>query len=278
MEQFFLGSHQPYWLGTVDAPLCISRRRLGHRKTYPRALAPWLLDSGGFTELNLHGRWTLTPPEYVGEARRYRDEVGQLAHAAPQDWMCEPVVLEKTGLDVRRHQERTVANYLELRSLAPDVPWFPVLQGWLPDDYLRHLDAYDRAGVDLGAAPLVGVGTVCRRQHTGEAVEILRRLKSLGLRLHGFGLKLQGLVKAADALASADSMAWSFDARREGRAWCGSTAHQNCANCPRYAVHWRGRVLDLVARQARAPRQLTLWDTESALAHQKRGSGWATTG
>ena len=32
-------------------------------------------------------------------------------------------------------------------------------------------------------------------------------------------------------LVSADSMAWSFDARRKQRPLCGSTTHKNCANC-----------------------------------------------
>lgn len=257
---FFLGTHQPSWLAAVDAPLCVSRRRLTHRATFPRARAPWLLDSGGFTELNLHGGWTLSPAAYAAEARVYGREVGRVAHAAPQDWMCEPAVLQKTGKTVAEHQARTVANFLDLRERAPEVPWFPVLQGWAPDDYLRHVEAYERAGVALGALPLVGVGTVCRRQHTGEAVALLRRLRGLGLRLHGFGLKLQGLVKAGDALASADSMAWSFDARRLERPWCGATAHKNCANCLRYALHWRARVLALVAGQLRGARQLPLWD------------------
>jgi hypothetical protein len=260
VETFFVGTHQPYWLGTVDAPLCVSRRRLTGRKSYPRALAPWLLDSGGFTELTLYGRWTLSPAEYVAEARVYAREIGHLAHCAPQDHMCEPIVLRRTGLSTEAHQALTVSNYLDLRERAPELPWFPVLQGWRPDDYLRHVDAYERAGVALAGLPLVGVGTVCRRQHMDEAVEILRRLRAAGLRLHGFGLKMQGLVKAADALTSADSMAWSFHARKQGRAWCGSTVHRNCANCPRFALHWRERVLDLVARAAAGSRQLTLWD------------------
>ena len=47
--------------------------------------------------------------------------------------MCEPFMLAKTGLTVAEHQARTVANYLELRSLAPELPFVPVLQGWSLD-------------------------------------------------------------------------------------------------------------------------------------------------
>jgi O-acetyl-ADP-ribose deacetylase (regulator of RNase III) len=32
---------------------------------------PWALDSGGFTELSLHGRWKATPAAYVAAVRRY---------------------------------------------------------------------------------------------------------------------------------------------------------------------------------------------------------------
>jgi hypothetical protein len=53
--------------------------------------------------------------------RRYRDEIGSLDWAAPQDWMCEPFILAKTGLSVREHLRRTVADYLRLTELAPDL-------------------------------------------------------------------------------------------------------------------------------------------------------------
>jgi hypothetical protein len=43
--------------------------------------------------------------------------------ASPQDWMREPVMIERTGLSVREHQARTVANYLDLRMLAPRLPF-----------------------------------------------------------------------------------------------------------------------------------------------------------
>ena len=50
--------------------------------------------------------------------------------AAPQDWMCEPAIIAKTGLAVVEHQRRTVTNFLELQALAPDLPFIPVLHGW----------------------------------------------------------------------------------------------------------------------------------------------------
>lgn len=244
--RFFLGTHHPHWLRFAGVPLFVSRRALGRLKSLPRAAAPWALDSGGFTELSMHGAWSLTAREYVAEARHYRDEIGSLDWAAPQDWMCESRMLARTGLTVAEHQIRTIANYLELCALAPDVPWAPVLQGWTSGDYQRHAEAYERAGVDLAALPLVGVGTVCRRQNTAGVGSLLAVLASDGLKLHAFGFKMRGLELSGAHLASADSLAWSYSARRNPPI-AGHT-HKNCANCLEYALDWRGDALRAIER------------------------------
>ena len=238
---FYLGTHQPHWLARTDVPLFVSRRRLAEYKTLPRAIGPWAQDSGGFTELAMHGRWTLSAAQYAADTRRYFWEVGLMAFAAPQDWMCEPSMLARTGLSVRQHQERTTDNYGELVALAPDLPWMPVLQGWALGDYLRHVEDYDRVGVDLRTVARVGVGSVCRRQSTEEAAAIFGALHGLGLSLHGFGVKTGGLMAAHSYLDSADSMAWSFHARKSPPL-PGHTTHKNCANCLPFALQWRDRL------------------------------------
>jgi hypothetical protein len=253
--RFLLGSHQPGWLATAGVPLFISDRRLSVYKTLPVAAAPWALDSGGFTELQMFGGWTTGPAEYVARVRRYRDQIGRLIWCAPQDWMCEPIVIAGgragplhfvgTGLSVAEHQRRTVDNFTQLRDLAPDLPFAPVVQGYTKDEYLACLDLYAAAGIDLTAEPVVGLGSVCRRQGTGEAHEIINALHQHGItRLHGFGVKTLGLARYGHLLNSADSLAWSYDARRERKPLAGCTAHKNCANCLRYALRWRRSVLD----------------------------------
>jgi hypothetical protein len=252
---FFLGTHQTGWLGHARVPLFVCDRRLRERKSLPRAVAPWALDSGGFTELQSFGRWTVGPREYIARVRRYRDEVGALQWAAPQDWMCEPIVISGgqlgrlkfagTHLSVTEHQRRTVANLVQLRESAPDVPFIPVLQGYTLPEYLRCTDLYAAAGIDLTAEPLVGLGSVCRRQATGEIHAIVTALREHGItRLHGFGVKTLGLERYGHLLSSADSLAWSLDARRLQRPspWC--TNHRtakNCASCLPYALAWRSR-------------------------------------
>lgn len=257
---FYLGTHRPGWLATAGVPLFVSYRTLSPRKSLPRAAARWALDSGGFTELALHGAYSFTPTTYAADVRRYQSDVGALDFAAPCDWMCEPQVVARTGLCVAEHQRRTIVSYLDLQSLAPEVSWLPVLQGWTADDYLRHVEQYAAAGVDLAAQPRVGIGTVCRRQHTAEAEAIIWRLHGMGIRLHGFGLKLRGIAQAGAALSSADSLAWSYGARRRGPCICGSTSHKNGANCLFFALDWLKHVQRVVDTTRCGAHQLSFFD------------------
>jgi hypothetical protein len=68
-------------------PLLVSHRRLAGRRTLPRATGRWALDSGGFTELSIHGRWRFDEHTYVAAVRRYATEIGRLDWAAPMDHM-----------------------------------------------------------------------------------------------------------------------------------------------------------------------------------------------
>lgn len=243
---FYLGTHETSWLKRSEAPMFISRRRLARLVSLPVAKGEWCLDSGGFTELNASGGWSISARDYADEARRYRDEIGGMRWAAIQDWMCEPFVLAKTGKTVAEHQHLSTISLVELRSIAPDMPWCPVLQGWGIDDYFEHVELYRVAGFDLTQEPIVGVGSVCRRQGTKEAGEIFGGLAAIGLKLHGFGLKIQGLKRFSHLLASADSMAWSFRARRSDP--LPGCTHSSCANCIKFAISWRSEVLAAIAR------------------------------
>jgi len=71
-----------------------------------------------------------------------------------------------------------------------------------------------------GFAP--GVGSVCKRNsRRGLVAAVLRAVLGVrpDLRLHGFGVKTSALDEreVRESLASADSMAWSLAARRQGR-------------------------------------------------------------
>lgn len=247
--RFFLGTHEPRWLERTTVPLFVSRARL-HRiwSRPPRAACDWALDSGGFMEVTAHGGWSIAPRDFAAEVERAAREIGRMQWAAPQDWMCEPIALNATGKTIAQHQALTLWNFNDLRSIAPTVPWAPVLQGWSAADYARHVEAYEAAGVDWLRVPVVGIGSVCRRQATGEACAIVDSIARMlpGVPLHGFGFKTLGLPRVEPLLASADSLAWSYAARRNpAREGC---RHRRCSSCLPFALEWRDRVLSRLGR------------------------------
>ncbi len=261
---FYLGCPEARWLAQTDVPLFVSRRTLAPRKKLPVATCRWACDSGGFTEISMFGEWRTSAAEYANDVMRFQSFVGNLDWAAPQDWMCEPDMIRKTGLSIVEHQQRTVVSLLELRTIAPGVHWIPVIQGWRLADYLRCVELYAAAGIDLRAEPTVGIGSVCRRQDTNEAASLVREVAALGIRLHGFGFKAAGLCRVGDLMASADSMAWSARARRisrEGGTTGLGCTHGTCSNCLKWALHWRRKLLASVdAALAESAKQTTIFD------------------
>jgi hypothetical protein len=66
---------------------------------------------------------------------------------------------------------------------------------------------------------------------------IFAALSALGIRTHGFGVKITGLRNFGHLLTSSDSMSWSYHGRREPP--LPGHTHKNCANCYEYAARWR---------------------------------------
>jgi len=214
---FFVGLHQPSDARHFDRAFVSVNRLRGRRSDFE--VHEWIMDSGAFTEIATHGRYRASVDEYAAQVRRWRT-CGSMRAAVAQDWMCEPWIVKKTGLTVAEHQRLTVERFDALRDLvAGDAYILPVLQGYTVADYLRHVDAY---GGRLAPGQWVGVGSVCKRNANVREVEaILAAIRKArpDLRLHGFGLKITALQSAIvrDALYSADSMAWSYNARKHGR-------------------------------------------------------------
>lgn len=234
-------------------PVMVSHGRLRVRRTLPRATAPWVCDSRGYTELAEHGRWTIGARAYAEALTRYATEVGQLAWAAPQDWMCTPDILARTGLTVREHQQRTVESVLLLRLLLGGrVHVIPMLQGWTLADYLAHVRMYAGHGVDLLAEPVVGIGSIAARQADPEVAATVKALAATGLRLHGFGAKTEAMDLYGQLLASADSFSWSAAMRRRV-GHCGHGLSAWAQNCPACAAQWRDEVLRRLDRSTPQP-------------------------
>jgi hypothetical protein len=223
--KFFVGLHQPSDARRFER-CCISINRLRGRKK-PLPCKEVLVDSGAFSELLLHGRYRHDVDAYAAELHRLHSQgIVRIAAAVAQDYMCEEFILEKTGLDIPTHQRLTIERY---DALVDELDWLfggkcpfrvmPVLQGYAPQDYARHVVQY---GSRLKPRMWVGVGSVCKRNSLPDSiVEVLRAIHALrpDLHLHGFGVKTIALsdIRVKALLATADSMAWSFAARNEGR-------------------------------------------------------------
>jgi hypothetical protein len=216
---FYPGIHDPHMAKHLPR-VCLSIARLTRRPRKGQIKCQEiLLDSGAFSELALHGRYRDDVDAYARNLEMAYKLAPTIIAAVGQDYMCEPFILAKTGLTIADHQWLTIDRYDRLLEKGPPMPILPVLQGFAPEDYTRHLAAY---GTRLAKGAWVGVGSVCKRNSApAEVANVLSAIKAArpDLRLHGFGIKLTSLKNSAvrNCLATADSMAWSYNARRNGR-------------------------------------------------------------
>ena len=212
---FYVGLDDLYYAFRFERSF-ISVNRLRARKS-PFKVNKWSMDSGAFTEVTTHGGYRTEPEEYAKEIERWR-LCGNMEAAVCQDYMCEPFVTAKTGLTVRDHQRLTIERFDRLRA-ATAAPLLPVLQGFKPHEYREHLADY---GHRLALGARVGVGSVCKRQSKPEVISvILYAITDMrpDLKWHMFGLKKTALAYSSirSMIFSADSMAWSYHARRNKR-------------------------------------------------------------
>ncbi len=198
----------------------IQRRRDGslRARRAPIACAHVMIDPQAFQVLKLFGRYP-DPVAVYAELLTHLTTLCEIDSATSEDYMCEPFMRERTGLTVQDHQRLTISRYDTLVGLRPPCYIMPVLQGYEPSEYADHLHQYRRR---LKRGMWVGVGSVCKRNADPSAIRdvlysILRERPDL--RLHGFGLKTTAMrwPLIRQMLHSADSLAWSYHARKNGR-------------------------------------------------------------
>ncbi len=214
---FYPGLHQPSDAHRFKRAF-VSVNRVRERKKAVGAKA-WIMDSASFTEIEKYGCYRHDVDHYSGVINRWAAPGSGLVCAVAQDYMCEPFILGRTGLSVVEHQRLTIERYDALLSLVAGTYLMPVLQGFAIAEYLDHIDQY---GSRLAQGAYVGVGSVCKRNINIQQIEVILsaiRNKRPDLRLHGFGVKTTSLSSGIvrDCLFSADSMAWSYAARKQGR-------------------------------------------------------------
>jgi hypothetical protein len=215
MREFFVGWHQPRsgvsGCGNFDCTMISINRLIDRKSDFP--VKRWILDSGAFTRIT-SGKGHLDPNIYAAQIDRW-SKCGELAAAVTQDWMCEKFVLNITGLTIEEHQRLTIERFDLLKSLIKsDTYLMPVLQGYEPHEYVKHLADY---GDRIGFGDWVGVGSICKRNANASSIEaVLLAIKTArpDIRLHGFGIKRTALLSPVvwDLLYSADSQAAGLSA------------------------------------------------------------------
>ncbi|HZZ80983.1 MAG TPA: hypothetical protein VFE62_20950 [Gemmataceae bacterium] len=216
--KFYVGLHMPSHAAQFERCM-ISVARLRDRKS-DFEVGEWMMDSGAFTEIKTHGRYRDSVEQYAAHAERW-SRCGQCVAVVSQDYMCEPFILAKTGLTTQEHQRLTIERYDALSALVRSAYVLPVLQGYLPDEYVAHAREY---GERLAHGQWVGVGSVCKRNVDVEEIEAVlmairreaARLEAARLRrqadgagiVRGKGLSLLGGFDGVELLGSQAGKGW----------------------------------------------------------------------
>lgn len=205
------------------------------------------LDSAGFVAAVRYGDYRWTVDDYLDLVRAH-----PWTWWASMDYCCEPEVAADRALRILR-MAATASLYWVCERAARErglsTP-MPVLQGWYPSEYV---ECARWLGLDAWPA-LIGVGSVCRRAVRGPAgvlavVEALDGILPPHVQLHLFGVKSDALAALAShpRIASCDSMAWDFAARRERPAGRDSAFRIDCMR------RWAERQHTVVSRLVGQP-------------------------
>lgn len=231
-----MGSHYRANRGGIQALGQVVRRHYGRVA----------LDSAGFVAMKAGGyQWDVADyVDFVRTAPTAGGVTGWGGQGSP--WLfwssmdfCVEAEIAGDQAEVDRRVELTASTLGEIleevdywRDVEGDLDLtdpLPILQGQSIADYVRSVELTARVLAAHGREwpELVGLGSVCRRDVDGDEglLELLRALDEVlpqGVRLHLFGVKGELLGRLDRALlervASVDSMAWDFRARKEARA------------------------------------------------------------
>ena len=90
----------------------VSINRIRNRKSAFK-VGDCIMDSGAFTAIKTHGGYLEPASVYAAEIKRWAKN-GNLLAAVAQDYMCESVMLERTGMTIPQHQALTIDRYDDL--------------------------------------------------------------------------------------------------------------------------------------------------------------------
>lgn len=209
---------------------------------------PW--STQAYAELGVSHSWRFwsqpdlcCEPEIAASPAEVDRRVGRSAELLAETTEIAEGLIQRLCLDLALNHGASEYTGCLKRMNRP----MPILQGWHPADYIDSIRRID--GVLGGNWPaLVGIGSVCRRHLRGEA-GLIAILKAIDAHLpphvttHLFGVKgsaLPALWPWLHRIASLDSMAWDFAARRS----------QNDRPESMRPIDWRAQVMaEWVERQ-----------------------------
>lgn len=165
---------------------------------------PHIVDPGGYTVLNKHGKYPWTVEEYHEWLTETETE---FTWASVMDYVCTEKFDDQFTADER--MEMTFENTLKQFEMEPDYTLLPVLQGRDVDDYVAFYDRLVDHGIPV---EYVGLGSIQGISNTDEVVtieETIRQRCPKIERIHGFGVKATAFKKGS-TFDTADSQAWSY--------------------------------------------------------------------
>ncbi len=234
---------------TVLRQFMYSVRRLKKRiSAMPFRGLDWILDSGGFSEININGKYSFTVNEYLRLV-----ELHQPRMFFNMDYVCESNALNKTGLTIKQHQEKTTNNQIKIMDIYNKFnikgQFAGCIQGFEIEEYLSHIDSLKEHGL---ITPIMGIGSICRRNSINQILNIIKAIKKEvpKTKLHGFGIKTQilNMPSVYNDLYSCDSMSWSLSGRNQKTKMCINCKYPNsksCGNCHYYLINYYNKINNL---------------------------------
>lgn len=214
MTKFYPGIGATYFIEHLERFIWNFTETLVNRKSpLPIDVQIWMLDSGGFRQVIKYGKYRHTHEKYLSQIEMLKPK-----YFFNMDYMCESFALEKTGLSIKEHIEKTIDNHITILDKLNDYniksQFLGVIQGFEVDDYIYCIDRMKEQDIIQN---YMGVGSVCRRNAEREIYEVLNAIHNEipDTKLHAFGVK--GTIfdapygsRVVELLHSCDSMAWSM--------------------------------------------------------------------
>jgi hypothetical protein len=198
------GGYVPYVMVSAGVLWNSTNRRF--QEAHPPRHDSLFLDSGGFSLARENSEYPFSRTDYARVADRCQADL-----VATRDLPCEPQVDRTAHATNRDRIAWSVTEATTQFRERPDLPWVPVIQGYVVGEYLECVDLLESAKL---VRPFMAIGSLCARRRVDRAWSVIQavRRRLPDVRLHGFGIDLRFVRdrRIRAALWSADTAAWKF--------------------------------------------------------------------